>query len=87
MSTIAKVIGISPTVLAKLCKTHEGKTISGKLQAIRIMHARELLLATDASIEEIAYANKWIAREQLLALAAGYKTEYGEYLAYIAENM
>ena len=56
VSTIAKVIGISPTVLAKLCKTHEGKTISGKLQAIRIMHARELLLATDTSIEEIAYA-------------------------------
>jgi glucose-1-phosphate thymidylyltransferase len=35
-------------------------------------------------IEEIAYANGWISREALLGLAAGYKTEYGEYLRYIA---
>jgi glucose-1-phosphate thymidylyltransferase len=38
-------------------------------------------------IEEISYANKWISRDQLKNLAAGYKTEYGEYLSYIAENM
>jgi glucose-1-phosphate thymidylyltransferase len=37
-------------------------------------------------IEEIAYANGWISREELLALAAGYKTEYGTYLAYIADE-
>jgi glucose-1-phosphate thymidylyltransferase len=38
-------------------------------------------------IEEIAYANGWISREHLLALASAYKTEYGEYLKYIAENL
>ena len=38
-------------------------------------------------IEEIAYRNGWIGKEELLKLAAGYKTEYGEYLNYIAENM
>jgi len=37
-------------------------------------------------IEEIAYANGWVTRENLLHLASGYKTEYGEYLRYIAEN-
>ncbi|MDR0456004.1 MAG: glucose-1-phosphate thymidylyltransferase RfbA [Treponema sp.] len=37
-------------------------------------------------IEEIAYNNKWISRNELLKLAADYKTEYGEYLRYIAEN-
>jgi len=37
-------------------------------------------------IEEIAYTNGWITKENLLYLAAGYKTEYGEYLKYIAEN-
>ncbi len=37
-------------------------------------------------IEEIAFANKWLTKDALLALAAGYKTEYGEYLSYIAEN-
>ncbi|GHV61795.1 glucose-1-phosphate thymidylyltransferase [Spirochaetia bacterium] len=38
-------------------------------------------------IEEIAYANRWISREDLLALAASYKTEYGVYLTYVAENL
>ena len=37
-------------------------------------------------IEEIAYNNKWITRDQLLKLSDEYKTDYGEYLKYIAEN-
>jgi glucose-1-phosphate thymidylyltransferase len=37
-------------------------------------------------IEEIACNNGWIDRADLLRLAAAYKTEYGEYLRYIAEN-
>jgi glucose-1-phosphate thymidylyltransferase len=37
-------------------------------------------------VEEIAYANGWISRERLLETAAAYKTEYGEYLRFIAEN-
>jgi glucose-1-phosphate thymidylyltransferase len=37
-------------------------------------------------IEEIAYANGWIDAKALIALGAGYKTEYGEYLSFIAEN-
>jgi glucose-1-phosphate thymidylyltransferase len=38
-------------------------------------------------VEEIAYANGWISRTDLLRLAEGYKTEYGDYLRYIAENL
>lgn len=38
-------------------------------------------------IEEIAFANKWISVDQLKNLAAGYKTEYGEYLNFIAESL
>jgi glucose-1-phosphate thymidylyltransferase len=37
-------------------------------------------------IEEIAYNNGWLSKDRLLKLAAGYKTEYGEYLKYIAEG-
>lgn len=37
-------------------------------------------------IEEIAFRNGWLSKEQLLQLASGYKTEYGEYLSYIAET-
>ena len=35
-------------------------------------------------IEEIAFRNKWITKEQLLELAKGYKTEYGRYLEFVA---
>ena len=38
-------------------------------------------------IEEIAFRNKWITKEQLLETAAEYKTEYGEYLKFIAGNV
>jgi len=37
-------------------------------------------------IEEIAYNNGWLSREELLKQAAEYKTEYGNYLKYIAEE-
>lgn len=36
-------------------------------------------------IEEIAFRNGWLNKQQMLDLAASYKTEYGQYLAYIAE--
>ncbi|MDR2600872.1 MAG: glucose-1-phosphate thymidylyltransferase RfbA [Spirochaetaceae bacterium] len=36
-------------------------------------------------IEEIAFSNGWISKEKILKIADGYKTEYGEYLKYIAE--
>jgi len=38
-------------------------------------------------IEEIAYNNSWITRNDLLKLSSLYKTEYGSYLKYIAENI
>lgn len=38
-------------------------------------------------IEEIAYANGWISKEQLLELAKGYKTDYGRYLEFIANSV
>jgi glucose-1-phosphate thymidylyltransferase len=37
-------------------------------------------------IEEIAYTNGWITKEELKKLAASYKTDYGVYLVWIAEN-
>jgi len=37
-------------------------------------------------IEEIAYTNGRIGKEDILNLAMGYKTEYGEYLRFIAGN-
>jgi glucose-1-phosphate thymidylyltransferase len=37
-------------------------------------------------IEEIAYTNGWISRENLRELGTMYKTEYGDYLRYIAEH-
>jgi len=37
-------------------------------------------------IEEIAYNNGWISRDDLLKLASEYKTDYSTYLKFIAEN-
>lgn len=37
-------------------------------------------------IEEIAYLNDWICKDELLSMAAEYKTDYGNYLKYIAER-
>ncbi len=37
-------------------------------------------------IEEISFRNGWISKERLLQLASGYKTDYGEYLRFIAEG-
>jgi glucose-1-phosphate thymidylyltransferase len=39
-----------------------------------------------ACIEEIAYKNSWISNSDLLKLSLDYKTDYGTYLKYIAEN-
>lgn len=39
-----------------------------------------------ACIEEIAYRNGWITRDNLINLSESYKTDYGEYLKFIAEN-
>lgn len=36
-------------------------------------------------IEEIAYANGWITKQNLLDLATGYKTDYGRYLEFVAD--
>jgi glucose-1-phosphate thymidylyltransferase len=36
-------------------------------------------------IEEIAYTNGWISKEELKRLAASYKTDYGAYLSWITE--
>ena len=36
-------------------------------------------------IEEIAYKNGWLSKKELLDLAAGYKTDYGRYLRFVAE--
>jgi glucose-1-phosphate thymidylyltransferase len=38
-------------------------------------------------IEEIAYANGWLSKAALRELAVSYKTEYGAYLNYVAENL
>jgi len=39
-----------------------------------------------ACIEEIAYRKGWIGKEQVLKAAEGIKTEYGEYLRYLASE-
>ena len=37
-------------------------------------------------IEEIAFYNKWITKEDIIELGKSYKTDYGKYLEFIANN-
>ena len=37
-----------------------------------------------ACLEEIAFNNGWITKENLLEMAKGYKTDYGRYLEFVA---
>lgn len=37
-------------------------------------------------IEEIAFRNGWLSKDQMLELAKGYKTDYGRYLEYIVQQ-
>lgn len=37
-------------------------------------------------IEEIAFSNGWITKDDMLRMADGYKTSYGDYLRYIAQT-
>ena len=37
-------------------------------------------------IEEISFSSGWITRDDLLKLAASYKTEYGSYLSWVARS-
>lgn len=39
-----------------------------------------------ACIEEIAYRKGWITQDALLALADGFKTEYGDYLRFVVAD-
>lgn len=37
-------------------------------------------------LEEISYRNGWITKDNLIEMAKGYKTDYGRYLTFIANN-
>jgi glucose-1-phosphate thymidylyltransferase len=63
-------------------------TYSGLLKASNFIETIQTRQGMYIScVEEIAYNNGWIDRTALLQLAAPYKTEYGDYLRYIAESL
>jgi glucose-1-phosphate thymidylyltransferase len=63
-------------------------TVDGLLEAtnfIETIQKRQGMYV--ACIEEVAYRNGWIGREEILKAARVYKSEYGEYLKYIAKHI
>ncbi|WP_059369205.1 glucose-1-phosphate thymidylyltransferase RfbA [Treponema endosymbiont of Eucomonympha sp.] len=61
-------------------------TYDGLLEASNFIQAIQKRQGVYVScIEEIAYANKWISKDDLLRLASLYKNAYREYLKFIAE--
>ena len=62
--------------------TYEGLSEAGNF--IETIQKRQGMYV--ACIEEIAFNNGWITKDALLEIAKGFKTDYGAYLKYIAEN-
>ncbi len=62
--------------------TYEGLSEAGNF--IETIQKRQGMYV--ACIEEIAFNNGWIKKDALLEIAKGFKTDYGAYLKYIAEN-
>lgn len=62
--------------------TYEGLSEAGNF--IETIQKRQGMYV--ACIEEIAFNNGWIKKDSLLEIAKGFKTDYGAYLKYIAEN-
>lgn len=62
--------------------TYEGLSEAGNF--IETIQKRQGMYV--ACIEEIAFNNGWITKDALLEIAKGFKTDYGTYLKYIAEN-
>jgi glucose-1-phosphate thymidylyltransferase len=63
-------------------------TVDGLLEASNLIETIQKRQGMYVScIEEIAYRNRWISREDVVRIAEEYKTEYGTYLRYIAENI
>lgn len=62
--------------------TYEGLSEAGNF--IETIQKRQGMYV--ACIEEIAFSNGWITKDALLEIAKGFKTDYGAYLKYIAEN-
>ena len=62
-------------------------TYDGLLEAANFIETIQKRQGMHVScIEEIAHSNGWITKEELLRLAEGYKTEYGDYLRQLAER-
>ncbi len=55
LDTIAKDFGYSKTYICVLFKKHYNSTFSAKLNEIKILHAKKLLIDTNMSIADISY--------------------------------
>jgi glucose-1-phosphate thymidylyltransferase len=78
---------LSVGVLGRVMAWLDTGTYDGLLEAANFIETIQKRQGVYVScIEEIAYNNGWLSKDGLLKLAAGYKTEYGEYLKYIVEG-
>jgi len=78
---------LSVEVLGRGMAWLDAGTCDGLLEAANFIETIQKRQGMYVScIEEIAYTKGWISKEDILHLANGYKSEYGEYLKHIAKN-
>jgi glucose-1-phosphate thymidylyltransferase len=86
-NTYLKKGSLSVEVLGRGMAWLDTGTYDGLLEAANFIETIQKRQGMYVScIEEIAYNNGWLSKEGLLKLASEYKTEYGNYLKYIAED-
>jgi len=86
-NTYLKKGSLSVEVLGRGMAWLDTGTYDGLLEAANFIETIQKRQGMYVScIEEIAYNNGWLSREELLKQADQYKTEYGNYLKYIAEE-
>ncbi len=56
LNDVADVVSLSPSTLSRYVKQRTGKTFSTLLNEVRLGHACKLLIRSDLSVAEIAYA-------------------------------
>jgi len=87
-NTYLKAKKLSVEILGRGMAWLDTGTYDGLLEAsnfIATLQKRQGMYVS--CIEEIAYNKGWIDNNQLVKLADTYKTEYGEYLRYIASGL
>ena len=75
LSNISKVVFLSESHISRMFKRESGKSIVSYINEVRLVHAKEMLISSDRSIDEICYAVGYKSRNMFYKY---FKSIYGK---------